>query len=86
VPRRFGGAHSVVVKHKSVCEESTRQRGASSEARESSDTSDLDAPDYNFWVVWWTTPEEAGARAALLRKVGVTLRRTRRGLGLARHY
>ena len=24
--------------------------------------------NYNFYVVWWTTPEEVGAREALLRR------------------
>jgi hypothetical protein len=39
---------SIVVKHDPIVEESTGQRSASIEARESSDTSDLDGPDYNF--------------------------------------
>jgi hypothetical protein len=83
-PMRFGPC-PVVVKHNPIVKESTRQRSASIEARESCDTSDLDGPDYNFWAVWWTTPEEAGARAALLQKVALPLRRKRRVVEEACH-
>ena len=83
---RFRRPCPVVVKHNPIVKESTRQRSASIEACESSDTSDLDGPDYNFYVVWWTTPEEAGALAALLQKVAPLLRRTRRAAEQARHH
>lgn len=82
---RFGRPCPVVIKHNPIVKESTGQRGTSIEARESSDASDLDGPDYNFWIVWWTTPEEAGARAALLQKAAGALYSMRHALEAARH-